>query len=205
MNVHGRPVPVGRLGPREGLERAFLIISRSHSSSRPPRDSACVDPTPAGRLRAGADGSCDVSPRGDAPGFVRVLDDAHLAIPDRKGNNRIDALRNIVANPHAGLLFVVPGIDDTLRVNGRATVVSDEALLATMEVAGRRPASALVLEVVEAFLHCGRAFKRGQVWDPSRFAARGELPTLAQMLAEQTAPDAEEQRMLDESEREDLW
>lgn len=154
---------------------------------------------------SGLDGSCDVSPRGDAPGFVRVLDDRRLAIPDRKGNNRIDSLRNVVANAHAGLLFVVPGVDDTLRVNGQAAVVVDDALLASMEVAGRRPASALVVEVAEAFLHCGRAFKRGQVWDPGRFAARGELPTLAQMLADQTDPDAEEQRLLDESSREDLW
>ena len=154
---------------------------------------------------SGPDGSCDVSPRGDAPGFVRVLDDMRLAIPDRKGNNRIDSLRNVVVNAHAGLLFVVPGVDDTLRVNGRASIVADESLLAAMAVAGKQPASALVLEVEEAYLHCGRAFKRGQVWNPRTFAARGELPTLAEMLAEQTDPDADEQRLLDESGRESLW
>lgn len=151
------------------------------------------------------DGSCDVSPRGDAPGFVRVLDETRLAIPDRKGNNRVDSLRNIIANPHAGLLFVVPGVDDTLRVNGRATVVADEPLLASMAVGGKQPASALIVDVEEVFLHCGRAFKRGQVWKTETFAARGELPTLAQMLAEQTDPDVDEQRLLDESGRESLW
>lgn len=154
---------------------------------------------------ASADGACDVSPRGDAPGFVQVLGDRRLAIPDRKGNHRLDALRNVMENPHVGLSFVVPGIDDTLRVNGSATIAVDPALLETMAVRGSVPRSALVVEVTEAFLHCGRAFKRGRLWDPDAFARRDELPTLAEMLTDQTAPDAGERQLMAEADREDLW
>jgi PPOX class probable FMN-dependent enzyme len=154
---------------------------------------------------ADAQGGCDVSPRGDPPGFVAVLDDGHLAIPDRKGNNRLDALGNVLANPRVGLLFVVPGSDDTLRVNGRASIVADPELLAAMAVEGRVPASALLVEVEEAFLHCGRAFKRGRVWDPTRFVAPGELPTLGRILTDQTAPDAQERRLIAQAPHEGLY
>lgn len=154
---------------------------------------------------AGADGRCDVSPRGDGPGFALVPDDRTVVIPDRKGNNRLDALLNVLENPHAGLLFVVPGIDDTLRVNGRAAITVDPALLAETAVGGKAPLSALVVTVEEAFLHCGRAFKRSGAWDPERFAARGELPTIAQALRDQTAPDRAEQRLLDASEQAELY
>jgi PPOX class probable FMN-dependent enzyme len=154
---------------------------------------------------ADAAGRCDVSPRGDAPGFVRVLDDGRLALPDRKGNDRLDALSNVLENPRVGLLFVVPGCDDTLRVDGRAAITADPELLASMAVAGKAPRSALLVTVREAFLHCGRAFKRGRVWDPATFAARGELPTLGQMLRDQTAPDDAERRLLAESESAELY
>lgn len=155
---------------------------------------------------ADADGRCDVSPRGDPPGFVAVLDDRHLAIPDRKGNNRLDALGNVLRNPHVGLLFVVPGNDDSLRVNGTARISVDPELLASAAVAGKPPASVLRVEVEEAFLHCGRAFKRGRVWDPAAFAAPGELPSIGQALRAQAAPDADEQREIAASEREqDLY
>jgi uncharacterized protein len=118
---------------------------------------------------AGADGRCDVSPKGDAPGFVRVLDDHHLAIPDRLGNNRLDGMRNVVENDHVGLLFLIPGREDTLRVNGRARIVRDEALLESLAVAGKRPVTALVVEVEQVFLHCARAFKRAGLWQPERW------------------------------------
>lgn len=155
---------------------------------------------------ADASGACDVSPRGDPPGFVQVLSDHRLAIPDRKGNNRLDAYRNVLENPRVGLCFVVPGVDDTLRVNGRAAIVAGDAeLLQSMAVAGVVPTAALVVDVEEAFLHCGRAFKRGRVWDPDGYAARGELPTLGEMLRDQTAPDADEQRLLDRSADEPLY
>lgn len=154
---------------------------------------------------AGADGSCDVSPRGDGPGFALVPDERTVVIPDRTGNNRLDSLLNVLENPHAGLLFVVPGIDDTLRVNGRAAITTDPALLERTAVAGRRPRSALVVAVEEAFLHCGRAFKRSRAWDPERFAAREELPTIAQALRDQTAPDGAEQALIDASEQAELY
>ena len=150
---------------------------------------------------SGADGSCDVSPRGDPPGFVAVLDDHTLALPDRKGNNRLDALGNVLENPHVGLLFVVPGIDDTLRVNGTARISTDPQLLEPMAIAGRLPASALVVTVQEAFLHCGRAFKRGRVWDPAGYAARGDVPTIGQALADQAAPTAHERELIAQDER----
>jgi PPOX class probable FMN-dependent enzyme len=154
---------------------------------------------------AGADGRCDVTPRGDAPGFAKVLDDRHVAVPDRKGNNRADSLRNIIANPQAGLLFVVPGVDDTLRVNGRAQVVTDGWLLDAMAVEGKAPLAAILIAVEEVFLHCGRAFKRSRAWDAARHAAKGTIPPLAVMLADQTRPDAEESALLGQSEAAPLY
>src|SRR5688572_31157365 len=111
---------------------------------------------------ANAAGQCDVSPKGDAPGFVRVLDERHLAIPDRPGNKRLDGMRNILSNPHVGLIFLVPGRRETLRVNGRACIVRDEALLASMEAQGKRPLLAIGVEVEEVFLHCAKAFIRSR-------------------------------------------
>ena len=116
-----------------------------------------------------ADGRCDVSPKGDAPGFVQVLDDHHLLVPDRPGNNRLDGLRNVVQNAHVGLLFFIPGREDTLRVNGRATIVRDETLLDRLLVDGKRPRTALVVEVEEVFMHCARSFKRAGLWQPERW------------------------------------
>ena len=115
---------------------------------------------------ADADGRCDVSPRGGSPGFVRVLDDRHLALPDLNGNNLIDSIRNVVANGHAGLLFVLPGRDETLRVDGTAWVSADPRLLDQFGDI-RRPATVLVVEIEHAFIHCAKSFRRGRVWDPS--------------------------------------
>jgi PPOX class probable FMN-dependent enzyme len=131
---------------------------------------------------AGADGRCDVSPKGDIPGFVHVLDDRHLAIPDRIGNNRLDGLRNIVENDHVGLLFFIPGREDTLRVNGRARIVQDELLLDTLAVAGKRPVTALVVEVEQCFLHCARAFKRAGLWQPERWPDAAGVPSMQRMI-----------------------
>jgi uncharacterized protein len=123
------------------------------------------------------DGTCDVSPRGDPPGFVRVLDERTLLLPERPGNRLADSLRNVLANPHVGLLFVIPGVGDTLRVNGRATIVTDQELLAPSAVEGKVPKLGLLIEVDEAFTHCSKAFLRSQLWDPERFVDRAELPT----------------------------
>ena len=131
---------------------------------------------------AGADGRCDVSPKGDAPGFVVVLDDQHLAIPDRLGNNRLDGLRNVVDNPHVGLIFFIPGREDTLRVNGRARIVRDEALLERLAVAGKRPVTALVVEVEQCFMHCARAFKRAGLWEPERWPDASHVRSMQRMI-----------------------
>jgi uncharacterized protein len=127
------------------------------------------------------DGTCDVSPRGDPPGFVRVLDERTLLLPERPGNRLADSLRNILANPHVGLLFVIPGVGDTLRVNGRATIVTDPGLLEPSAVEGKVPKLGLVIEVDEAFTHCSKAFLRSKLWDPSRHVDRSELPTSGQI------------------------
>jgi hypothetical protein len=137
---------------------------------------------------SGKSGRADVSPRGDPPGFVQVLDDRTLIIPDRPGNNRLDTMSNIVENPAVGLLFFIPGFDDTLRINGKATIVRDEALLAGAEVNGKRPVVAIRVDVEEAFLHCAKALKRARLWDPASRVDRRVMPTLGRMILEQTAP-----------------
>ena len=137
-----------------------------------------VDRSPFVLLATSApDGSCDVSPRGDPPGFVHVLDDRTLLLPERPGNRLADSLRNVLRNPHVGLLFIVPGVGDTLRVNGRATIVTDEELLGPSAVEGKVPKLGLLVEVEEVFTHCSKAFLRAQLWDPSRHVDRSELPS----------------------------
>jgi len=130
----------------------------------------------------------DVSPRGDAPGFVRVLDEHHLAIPDRPGNNRLDTLENLLENPVIGLFFVIPGIDETLRVNGTARLTRSPLLLGAMAVGGKTPKLAIVVTVTEAFLHCAKALKRARLWSDDHRLERDQLPTLGRMIIEQTNP-----------------
>jgi len=132
-----------------------------------------------------AAGRCDVSPKGDAPGFVLALDDHHLVVPDRIGNNRIDGLTNIVENPHVGMIFLIPGREDTLRVNGRACIVRDAEILARLEVQGKRPKVAIGVQIEECFLHCAKAFKRSGLWDRDRWPDVASLPSMAKMLWEQ--------------------
>lgn len=114
---------------------------------------------------SGADGSCDVSPKGDPPGFTLVLDDRTIALPERAGNRRADGYRNILANPHVGLIHLLPGRTDTLRINGRARLVTEPALLDRMVVKGHRPVLAVVVEIEQVFHHCGKAFLRSRLWD----------------------------------------
>ncbi len=141
-------------------------------------------------------GGVDASPRGDAPGFVAVLDDTTVLLPDRPGNNRVDSYGNVVAHPGVGLLFFVPGINETLRVNGIATVVTDHDLLATVPAQNKVPAAGLRIEVTEAFFHCGKALMRSHLWEPETKVARGVFPTLGKIMADQTKamaePEAEE-------------
>ncbi len=148
-----------------------------------------------------ANGRADVSPRGDPAGFVRILDDRTLAIPDRPGNNRLDTLANILVNPSVGLLFMVPGFDDTLRVNGHATLVGDADLLETMRVNERAPKLAIVVDVAEVFMHCAKAFRRSKLWNPEHRQDRSEMPSLVKIILDETtgAPtDPAELRLLDE-------
>lgn len=122
-------------------------------------------------------GRCDVSPRGDPPGFVRILDDRTLLVPERPGNKIADTLRNILATGRVGLLFVIPGVGDSFRVNGRATLTDDEALLAPCAVEGKAPKLGILVDIEEAYTQCSKAFLRSQLWDASRFVDRAELPT----------------------------
>ena len=132
-----------------------------------------------------ADGA-DVTPRGDQPGFVHVLDDNTLLVPDWPGNNRLDTLTNIEANPNVGLLFLIPGFTESLRVNGVAETSLDPALLGRWTVNGKHPRSVLRVSVREAFLHCGKAILRAKLWDESAKVDRGALPSYGQMLKDQT-------------------
>jgi PPOX class probable FMN-dependent enzyme len=150
-------------------------------------------------------GRADVSPRGDPPGFVRILSSTRLAIPDRPGNNRLDSLSNIIANPCVGLLFIIPGFDDTLRVNGRARLTTDPELLATMAVNDRLPTLAIVVEVQEVFMHCAKAFRRSHLWDPGYRRDRKEMPSLIKIILDETtgAPNGEAMRAIDDGLEED--
>ncbi|GAA2732668.1 pyridoxamine 5'-phosphate oxidase family protein [Pedococcus aerophilus] len=131
-----------------------------------------------------AQGRCDTSPKGDPAGFVKVLDDTTLAVPERKGNKRVDGYLNVLENPHVGLLFLVPGRGDTLRVNGRARLVSDAPFFDEMEVKGHRPVLALVVDVEEVFFHCAKAFMRSKLWHPATWdpMAVGSRPEIAKAL-----------------------
>jgi hypothetical protein len=137
-------------------------------------------------------GNADVTPRGDKPGFVRILDENTLLIPERPGNNRMDSLRNIIENPAVGLLFLVPGFEDTLRVNGRGRVTKDPRLLAQCTVDGKTPKFGVVLAVDEAFLHCAKAFRRSRLWEAGAQVPRATMPTLARMIMDQMAEKANE-------------
>jgi PPOX class probable FMN-dependent enzyme len=128
-----------------------------------------------------ADGTCDVSPKGDPAGFTYVIDDTTIAIPDRPGNRRADGFRNILANPRVGLIFLVPGRNETLRVNGRARLVREAPFFDEMIVKGHRPRLALVVEIEQIFFHCGKAFMRSGLWKPGTWAP-DTLPSHATLV-----------------------
>jgi PPOX class probable FMN-dependent enzyme len=138
---------------------------------------------------AAADGSCDVSPRGGPPGFVRVLDDRRLALPDLSGNNLLDSLINLTSNAHVGLLFLLPGRDETLRVDGRAWITVDPSLLELWEGELTPPKAVVGVEVAHAFIHCAKSFRRGRVWDPASWAALA-APDACEVLVSHLALDA---------------
>lgn len=133
-------------------------------------------------LATGGPDGLDTSPRGDAAGFVIVEDEKTLLIPDRRGNNRIDSLRNIIANPHVALLFLIPGVGETLRVNGRAAISTAPALLERFSVGGKLPRSVIVVKVDTVFFQCSRAVFRAKLWDPAQQIERSSLPSLGTMV-----------------------
>lgn len=157
----------------------------------------------------GADGLGDVSPKGDAPGFVAVLDDRTILIPDRPGNNRIDTLGNLTENPGVGILFMIPGVNETLRINGRARVIADTALLTQFAVRDRLPKTGILVAVEEMYLHCAKALVRSKLWTDDYRVERKVLPSLGQMIADQVEGEevdvAEADRRIADSEKNRLY
>jgi PPOX class probable FMN-dependent enzyme len=156
---------------------------------------------------ADAEGNCDVSPKGDPPGSVLILDERTIALPDRPGNRRADGHRNLLANPHVGVIFIVPNVDETVRVNGRAFISADPELLAAMAVQGKAPKLAIVIEIDEVYMHCARAFLRSGLWRPESWPDPDTIPTLAAIMHEQKnlPPPDESQGKRQEAYRSTLY
>ncbi len=143
-----------------------------------------IEAAPFVAIATGGPEGFDCSPKGDAPGFVRILDDKTLAIPDRPGNNRIDGYRNIIRNPHIALLFLIPGIGETLRVNGRASISIEPELMQSFVVNGKLPRSVLVVHIDSVFFHCSKAIVRSKLWDEATKIDRSSLPSTGSIIAE---------------------
>ena len=184
---------VGLLGEpqqraRDKVRRSLTGLDRDWLAASP----FCVLAT------AAADGSCDASPKGDPAGdLVHVIDDTTIALAERPGNRRADGYRNILANPHVGLLFVIPGRGDTLRINGRARLVSDAPFFDAMVVKGHRPLLAVVVEIDEVFHHCQKAFLRSRIWEPASWDPDGSVPRRA-VIAHELEPSGKTVEELDE-------
>jgi PPOX class probable FMN-dependent enzyme len=194
------PAAVPGPAPAPGAEPAADVLAGYRAASRRVLDkvihhldehcAAFIRLSPFATLAtASADGWPEVSPRGGDPGFVRVLDGTHLALPDRLGNNRIDSLRNLAANPRAALMFFVPGIEETLRVYGRTSLVRADALGIDFTEFGKGPLSVLVLEVERAYFQCSKAGMRSGLWDPERRVERSAFPPFSQVLREHCRDD----------------
>ena len=168
----GEPTARVRNKDRQRLDRAWIAASPF-----------CLVATSA------ADGTCDVSPKGDPAGFVAVLDDRTIAIPERPGNKRADGWRNVLSNPHVGLIFLIPGRGDTLRVNGQARLVREAPFFDNLVVHGHRPVLALVIDIEQVFHHCPKAFLRSQLWDPETWGAH-DVPRRAVIAKALDRPDA---------------
>ncbi len=137
---------------------------------------------------SGADGGQDVSPRGDPPGFVKVIDDRTVIIPERPGNRRADTMNNIIENPNVGLIFLLPGVEINLRVNGRARIARDSELLSGMEVRGKGPELGILVDIEEVYFHCAKAIMRSRLWDPETRIDRKDFPSHAQISRDQQDP-----------------
>jgi len=131
----------------------------------------------------------DASPKGDLPGFVKILDDNTLFIPDRVGNNRVDTFRNLLINPHVGIFFLVPGINETLRINGRARITTDKALLAPCAINDRAPKQGTIVEIDEVYMHCAKSMIRSKLWEADRHIDRKSFPSIGEIYADQLGGD----------------
>jgi uncharacterized protein len=136
-----------------------------------------------------ADGRCDASPKGGPPGFVTVLEDGRVAIPDLSGNNRLDSMQNVLDNPHVALLFLVPALEETLRVNGLASLSTDVEVLTACAIGDAVPKVAVVVDPEEVYIHCGKALRRSGLWDPERWPDTSDMPSVAEMIRDEVAPD----------------
>jgi PPOX class probable FMN-dependent enzyme len=153
-------------------------------------------------------GNADVTPKGDKPGFVAVLDDSTIAIPDRPGNNRLDTLENVLVNPAVGLLFLIPGMNETLRINGEARLTADPALREQLAAEGKSPVTVMVVAIKAVYMHCAKAFMRSDLWAPATWPERASLPTLGQVLRDHLALAENADvldRSLDEAYRKSMW
>jgi PPOX class probable FMN-dependent enzyme len=148
-----------------------------------PHYRALIESSPFVAMATSGPEGLDCSPRGDAPGFVRIADEKTLMIPDRRGNNRIDSLRNIVRDPRVALLFLIPGVSETMRVNGRAVLSTDPELLESFKVDGKAPRCVIVVTVERAYFQCAKAIVRSKLWDPAMHVPRGKLATTGAMVA----------------------
>ncbi|MSP46511.1 MAG: pyridoxamine 5'-phosphate oxidase family protein [Xanthobacteraceae bacterium] len=147
---------------------------------------ALVEASPFCAMATNGPGGLDCSPRGDPKGFVRVLDEKTIAVPDRRGNNRIDSMRNLIADPRVALLFLIPGVSETLRIMGRVTISTDPELCASFTMQGKAPRCVLLVAVEQVFFQCAKAIVRSKLWDPSIQVERSTLPTAGKILAEIT-------------------
>ncbi|RIX53751.1 pyridoxamine 5'-phosphate oxidase family protein [Paenibacillus nanensis] len=156
------------------------------------------------------DGLCDVSPRGDEPGFVYIVDDQHLFIPDRPGNKRMDSIRNIFSNPQIGIIFLIPGLEETFRMNGRACISRDPELLQATAAKGKLPLLGIGVEIEECYMHCAKAFKRSGLWSPDSWLPKEQLPSAAKIIAahvgqKMSVTEREVRESLDNSYRNRLY
>lgn len=181
------PHAITTLAGLEGaIGSAHPRVLNKHTASIPPLIAEFIGQARFFALAtADADGNCDCSPRGDTHSTVLVRDEHTLILPDRPGNKRADSYRNILQNPHVGVLFMIPGIDEVVRVNGRASLRTDPDLLEAMAIKGKSANLAIVVQVDEVYVHCARAILRSELWDPERFADPDEIPTLRDMFDQQ--------------------
>ncbi|HEV3359022.1 MAG TPA: MSMEG_1061 family FMN-dependent PPOX-type flavoprotein [Pseudonocardiaceae bacterium] len=167
--------------PSENTRRKKITVIEEHART-------VIEHSPFVLLATSApDGTCDVSPRGDPAGSVLILDEHTLVLAERPGNRLADSISNLIDNPHAGLLFLVPGMNESLRVNGRTTLVSDAPFFDRLVVQGKRPKLAIILHVEDLYVHCAKAMLRSSLWDAATWPDRGDLPSMGRMLKDQLA------------------